>query len=204
MKTNATSHSEGSLGCSPHLASPRIHAKPSMNTLSGERNLQATSLSAREDGENRSAPLRGEGWGEGLSHSSFIIRHSSFRSRGYILFELVLAITIFSIAVLGLAKALNQSLDTANLLKRDQIVRVGMRNFFEEIRRKPLTDMSTSYMDTTYGITYTSTTEPVSLRTTNGSTLPDLYNLTIKATSEFNGIPEEATLSVYVHKPAQQ
>ena len=53
-------------------------------------------------------------------------------------------------------------------------------------------------------ITYTSSTEPVSLRTTNGSTLPDLYNLTIKATSEFNGIPEEATLSVYVHKPAQQ
>lgn len=124
--------------------------------------------------------------------------------QGYILFELVLAITIFSIAVLGLAKALNQSLDTANLLKRDQIIRVGMRNFFEEIRRKPLTDMSTSYMDTTYGITYTSTTEPVSLRTTSGSTLPDLYNLTIKATSEFNGIPEEATLSVYVHKPAQQ
>jgi len=123
--------------------------------------------------------------------------------QGYILFELVLAITIFSIAVLGLAKALNQSLDTANLLKRDQIVRIGMRNFFEEIRRKPLTDMSTSSMDTTYGITYTSTTEPVSLRTTNGSTLPDLYNVTIKATSEFNGIPEEATLSVYVHKPAQ-
>jgi hypothetical protein len=123
--------------------------------------------------------------------------------RGYILFELVLAITIFSIAVLGLAKALNQSLDTANLLKRDQIIRVGMRNFFEEVRRKPLKEMSTSYMDTTYGITYTSTTEPVSLRTTNGSTLSDLYNLSIKATSEFNGVPEEATLSIYVYKPAQ-
>jgi hypothetical protein len=110
---------------------------------------------------------------------------------------------MFSIAVLPLAAGLNKSIETANLLKRDQIVRVGMRNFFEEIRRKPLTEMSTSSMDTTYGITYTSSTEPVSLRTTNGSTLPDLYNVTIKATSEFNGIPEEATLSVYVHKPAQ-
>lgn len=135
---------------------------------------------------------------------SSIIHHATCRPRsGYILFELVLAITLFSIAVLGLAKALNQSLDTANLLKRDQIVRVGMRNFFEEIRQKPLKEMSTSYMDPTYGITYTSTTEPVSLRTTSGSTLSDLYNLTIKATSEFNGMPEEATLSVYVYKSAQ-
>jgi type II secretory pathway pseudopilin PulG len=211
MKTNAKSegqsakgHPQGCLGDSPHLTSPRVHAKPSTNTPSGERNRKAASLSPRKEGINGLVPWRGEGRGEGLSLSSFILRHSSFRSCGYILFELVLAITIFSIAVLGLAKALNQSLDTANLLKRDQIVRIGMRNFFEEIRRKPLTDMSTSSMDTTYGITYTSTTEPVSLRTTNGSTLQDLYNVTIKATSEFNGIPEEATLSVYVHKPAQQ
>ena len=124
--------------------------------------------------------------------------------RAYILFELVLALGIFAIAVLGLAKSLNQALETANLLKRDQIIRIGMRNFLEEIRRKPLTDMSTSIMDTTYGVTYTSVTEPVTLRTTSGTNLTDIYNLTIKATSSFNEVPEEATLSVYVYKPAQR
>lgn len=126
------------------------------------------------------------------------------RRPGYILFELVLALGIFAIAVLGLAKSLNQALETANLLKRDQIIRIGMRNFLEEIRRKPLTDMTTTSMDTTYGVTYTSSTEPVTLRTTSGSNLTDIYNLTIKATSSFNDVPEEATLSVYVYKPAQQ
>ena len=126
------------------------------------------------------------------------------RRPGYILFELVLALGIFAIAVLGLAKSLNQALETANLLKRDQIIRIGMRNFLEEIRRKPLTDMSTSMMDTTYGVTYTSVTEPVTLRTTSGTNLTDIYNLTIKATSSFNEVPEEATLSVYVYKPAQR
>jgi type II secretory pathway pseudopilin PulG len=139
------------------------------------------------------------------SNSSFLIRRSSFRRKGgYILFELVLALGIFAIAVLGLAKSLNQALETANLLKRDQIIRIGMRNFLEEIRRKPLTDMSTSMMDTTYGVTYTSVTEPVTLRTTSGTNLTDIYNLTIKATSSFNEVPEEATLSVYVYKPAQR
>ncbi|MDP1591011.1 MAG: hypothetical protein Q8M07_24875, partial [Prosthecobacter sp.] len=65
------------------------------------------------------------------SNSSFVTRHSSFRRKGggYILFELVLALGIFAIAVLGLAKSLNQALETANLLKRDQIIRIGMRNF---------------------------------------------------------------------------
>lgn len=135
----------------------------------------------------------------------FALRPAPYASRcrhGYILFELVLALGIFAIAVLGLAKTLNQALETANLLKRDQIIRIGMRNFLEEIRRKPLTEMSTSTMDTTYGVTYTSTTEPVSLRTTRGDTLTDIYNLTIKATSTFNDVPQEDTLSVYVYKPA--
>lgn len=125
-------------------------------------------------------------------------------SRGYILFELVLALTIFAIAVLGLAKALNQALETANLLKRDQIIRIGMRNFFEEIRNKPLAQMSTTQTDTTYGITFTSSTEALSLKTTSGNILSDMYNLTIHATSSFDGVPQEDTLNVYVYKPAQQ
>lgn len=122
----------------------------------------------------------------------------------YILLELVLALTIFAIAVLGLAKALSQSMEVANLLRRDQIIRIGMRNFLEEVRRKPLTEMSTSTTETTYGVTYTSTTEPVSLKTTSGTMLSDIYNLTIKASSSFNGEAQEDSLSVYVYKPAQQ
>lgn len=128
----------------------------------------------------------------------------SSRRSGYILFELVIALTIFAIAALGLARALNQAAETSNLLKRDQIIRIGMRNFLEEIRGKSLTEMSTSQMDTTYGVTYTSSTEPVALRTTSGGTLGDLYNLTIKATSSFDGVPQEDTLNVYVYKPAQK
>lgn len=124
-------------------------------------------------------------------------------SRGYILFELVLALTIFAIAVLGLAKSLNQALETANLLKRDQIIRIGMRNVFEELRNKPLAKMSTTISDTTYGITYTTSTEALSLKTTSGGILSDMYKLTIHATSSFDGVPQEDTLDVYVYKPAQ-
>ena len=124
-------------------------------------------------------------------------------SRGYILFELVLALTIFAIAVLGLAKSLNQALETANLLKRDQLIRIGMRNVFEELRNKPLAKMSTTINDTTYGITYTSSTEALSLKTTSGGILSYMYKLNIHATSSFDGVPQEDNLDVYVYKPAQ-
>ncbi|MFC5454134.1 type IV pilus modification PilV family protein [Prosthecobacter fluviatilis] len=123
--------------------------------------------------------------------------------RGFILFELVLALTIFSIAVLGLVKALNMTLQTANLLRRDQLIRIGMRNVFEELRNKPLAKMSTTITDTTFGITYTSSTEALSLKTTNGGVLSDMYKLTIHATSSFDGVAQEDTLEVYVYKPAQ-
>ncbi len=129
--------------------------------------------------------------------------HKRAAQRGYILFELVLALTIFSISVLGLAKSLNQALETANLLRRDQIIRIGMRNFFEEVRNKPLAQMTTTKTDTTFGITYSSTTEALSLKTTNGGVLNDMYKLTIHATSSFDGVPEEDTLTVYVYKPSQ-
>lgn len=161
--------------------------------------MKTRAKSAEQSAESRAAALE-------CRFSSFVIRHSSFRRNGggYILFELVLALTIFSIAVLGLAKSLNQALETANLLKRDQIIRIGMRNFLEEIRNKPLTEMSTARTDTTYGISYASSTELVALKTTNGGTLSDIYNLTIKATSSFDGVPQDDTLSVYVYKPAQR
>ncbi len=131
-------------------------------------------------------------------------RKKAVPQRGYILLELVLALTIFAIAVLGLAKSLSQSMEVANLLRRDQIVRIGMRNFLEEVRRKPLAEMSVSSTDATYGVTYTTSTEPVSLKTTSGTILTDIYNLTVKATSSFNGETQEDTLNVYVYKPAQK
>tara|TARA_R110002049_G_C8933921_1_gene544407 strand:+ start:361 stop:759 length:399 start_codon:yes stop_codon:yes gene_type:complete len=128
---------------------------------------------------------------------------ASIRHRGYILFELVIALTIFSIAVLGLARSLANTLEVANILNRDQRLRVGMRSFIEEIRLKPLAEMSTTFTDEASGITYTSSMEPVSLETSSGNTLPDMYNLQVIATYGFAGEQRSDDVSVYVYKPAE-
>jgi Tfp pilus assembly protein PilV len=121
---------------------------------------------------------------------------------GYILLELIIALSIFSIGVLGLARTLNSSMEVANILNKDQRVRIGMRSFLEEIRRKPLNETRASITDAASGVTYSSTAEPVSLTMTNGNTMRDLYNLKIVATYSAGNEQREESVDVYVYKPA--
>ena len=123
---------------------------------------------------------------------------------GYILLELIIALSIFSIGVLGLARTLNSSMEVANILNKDQRVRIGMRSFLEEIRRKPHNEMRASITDAASGVTYSSTAEPVSLTMTNGNTMRDLYNLKIMATYSAGNEQREESLDVYVYKPANK
>jgi type II secretory pathway pseudopilin PulG len=122
----------------------------------------------------------------------------------YILLELVIALSIFSIAVLGLANSLSTSVEVSNILNRENAVQIGMRSFIEELRKKPLADMSTSYTDPALGVTYTSKMERLGLRTQRGETLADLYDLQVTATYAFGTEEKSDYVSVYVYKPQQR
>lgn len=125
----------------------------------------------------------------------------SKKSSGYILLELIIALSIFAIAVLGLAKSLSASVEVANILNRENAIRIGMRSFIEELRKKPLADMTTTLDDPALGVTYSSKVERLGLRTGRGETLADLYDLRVTALYTFNGLEETDTVSVYVYKP---
>lgn len=127
----------------------------------------------------------------------------TLRPGAYILFELIIALTIFSIGVLGLAQSLNASMEVANILNKEQRLRIGLRSFVEEVRRKPLNEMVTTLADTALGVTYTSTVEPVSLTMTRGGTLSDMYNLRVIASYTVGNELREESVDVYVYKPSQ-
>jgi hypothetical protein len=122
------------------------------------------------------------------------------RPGGYILFELIIALAMFAIAVLGLARALNTGLEVVNILNKDQRVRLMMRSFLEEMRQKPLSEMAGSVTDPVSGVTCTSSLEPVTLTTTRGNTLSDLYNLKVVASYSVGSEVREESVSVYVYK----
>lgn len=129
---------------------------------------------------------------------------SKKRPSGYILLELIIALSIFAIAVLGLAKSLSSSVEVSNILNRESAIRIGMRSFIEELRKKPLADMTATITDPVLGVTYTSKVERLGLRTGRGETLADLYDLQVSAVFNFEGIEETDTVSVYVYKPNQR
>jgi hypothetical protein len=95
-------------------------------------------------------------------------------------------------------------MEVANILNKEQRIRIGLRSFVEEIRRKPMTEMATTTTDPALEVTYTSTLEPVSLIMTRGGTLADMYNLKVIALYTVGAEQREETVDVYVYKPAQK
>lgn len=120
---------------------------------------------------------------------------------GYILLEVIIALTIFSVAVLGLANALKSGIETASIINRENGVRIGLRSFLEEIRRKPLQEMATSSFDARLQTTFSSTVEEISLKDRNGAILKDLYVLHAKASYGEGTEAQTETVDMYVYKP---
>lgn len=123
-------------------------------------------------------------------------------STGYILLELIIALTIFAIAVLGLTKSLNTSLEVANILNHDYAVRLGLRSFMEEIKRKSVANMTSSNTDPQLDVTYTSAVEPaqITLKST-GEVLTDIYQLTGTATYTSGGKQREENMVFFLYQP---
>ncbi len=121
---------------------------------------------------------------------------------GYILFELIIALTIFAIAVLGLTKSLNTSLEVANILNHDYAVRLGLRSFLEEVKRKSIANMTMTTADPLLDVTYTSQVEPTQITVkSTGQVLTDIYQLTATATYTASGKPREETVVLFLWQP---
>jgi Tfp pilus assembly protein PilV len=132
------------------------------------------------------------------------MKHRLNFAKGYVLFEVILALTVFSLAVLGMAKALGVAIESVGSLNRENDIRVGLRSFVEEIRRKETSEMVVSNKDDHLDATFSSTLEPLDLRDRNGSVLNDLYTLHAVATYSVGSEQREETVDVYVYKPQKK
>ncbi|MEZ0389824.1 MAG: hypothetical protein ACAI34_22280 [Verrucomicrobium sp.] len=125
-----------------------------------------------------------------------------FRTRrgGYVLLELILSLIIFSIAVMSLARTLNMAIQTGAIINRENDIRMGLRSFLEEVRRKPLAELTQTYTDERLGVTFNSAAEPLTLKDRNGTVLSDLYKLHVACTFEVGAEQREEALDIYVYK----
>lgn len=123
-------------------------------------------------------------------------------SGAYVLFEVILALTIFAVSVVGLASSLNNIIECSATMNLDNSARIGLRSFIEEVRRKPIADMTATTTDDHLGATYSSTIETLSLKNGDGVVLNDLYTLHAKAAYGQGNTAREEAVDLYVYKPA--
>lgn len=121
---------------------------------------------------------------------------------GYVLLEIIIALTVFAVSVAGLASVLHASLDSSNLLRRQASVRRGLEAILVEARAKPKREeMPMSYRDDGTGVEYR--TELEELRWVNRRGLPvkGLYILRAMATDLRESKPLNDSAEIYVYRP---
>jgi hypothetical protein len=124
------------------------------------------------------------------------------RTDGYVLLEIIIALTVFAISVSGLASLLHSSMDSANLLRRQGAVRRGLESLLVEAKAKPKREeMLISYKDEGLGIEYSSALEELKWVNRRGMPVKGLYILRAVAKDLRASKPINDTAEVYVYRP---
>jgi hypothetical protein len=135
---------------------------------------------------------------------SFVARPlgPAWRPAGYVLLEIIIALTVFAIVVTGLASALHSSLDAANRLRRQAAVRRGLESILVEAKQKTKREeMLIAYKDEGLGVEYRSELEELKWVNRSRKPVKGLYILRAIATDLRAANPMHDHAQVYVYRP---
>lgn len=124
------------------------------------------------------------------------------RSGGYVLLEIIIALTVFAVVATGLAQALHSALDAANGLRRQAAIRRGLEAILLEAKQKPKREeMVLATKDETLGVEYRTELEELRWVDRKGRPVTGLYVLRAYATDQRQVRPQHDTAEVYVYRP---
>ena len=125
------------------------------------------------------------------------VKHSG----GYMLLEVLIALTVFSIAVVGMAEAINASIEAMNFLTRQEIMRNRLEALIVEAKQmEKREEMVFSVDDQASGIHYRTELEELKWVNRKKEPINGLYVLRAIAEFENNGTPVTETVEVYVQR----
>ena len=122
-----------------------------------------------------------------------------FHNAGFTLLEVMLAVMIFALAVVGLLTALNTTIGSVSAFNRQAQVRQALQTRLAEAREIDFAEGSTSSEPDEWGVTYTTDITPLDLQNRDGRLLDHLYSLRITANWSQGGEDETDTAEVYVY-----
>lgn len=122
----------------------------------------------------------------------------------YLLLDVVLAVTVFAIAVTGILTAVNRITETSKFYARDMQVQYGMDAMLVEARHRPVEEMAFERDDSDLGVLYRTEIEPLNQVNSEGEALEGLYQLKVSAKFQFGDEDETDTAEVIVYRPAKE
>jgi len=121
--------------------------------------------------------------------------------KGFVLWEIMLALTIFAVDAVALTTALQQTVETSVLLRDESQVRLEMQNLLAEttsVKVKP----GKSELETGDGrVRYEIEIRAVQAKTARGEVLPGLYEIVIKASWKSSGRDRSDSAALVVYQP---
>ena len=123
------------------------------------------------------------------------------RSRGFVLWEVMLALTIFSVVAVALTSALQQTVDTSIMLRDESQVRLELRNLLDETSATKLTPGKTEIEMGDGRVRYVREIRSVQAKTARGELLPGLFEIKIQATWKSSGRDRADSADLIVYQP---
>ncbi len=123
--------------------------------------------------------------------------------RAFTLLETLLALMIFSMAVVGLVEAVNQLGLTAIFQRRESLVQERMRSLLTERTRLPLPDEQETKIQEG-DITYLVTHHPLEVQNKDGMPLENFFEVRVTADWMEGREPQQASVHTWLYPPLFQ
>jgi type II secretory pathway pseudopilin PulG len=120
---------------------------------------------------------------------------------GFTLLEVLLAITVFVLAVVGLATALSRTLDASVIRRRETEIRFGIENTIAELRLAPLQPGKLETEPDARGVVYsTEVTVVDDLETEQKEKLSGIFRVQVRARWKQGAEDQERVEEMYVYQ----
>jgi prepilin-type N-terminal cleavage/methylation domain-containing protein len=123
------------------------------------------------------------------------------KERGFVLWEMMLALMIFCIVAVSLTRALHQTIDTAVLLRDDSEVRRNLQNILAECS---IIKLAPGKEDLEMGngrIHYEREVSRIQPKNDRNQILPNLYQVTAKATWTAQNQSRSSQAELVIYQP---
>ena len=123
------------------------------------------------------------------------------RSRGFVLWEIMLALTIFCVVAVALTTGVQQVADASILLRDESQVRLELQNLLMETASLKLVPGKSEVQVGDGRVHYDRQIRAVQAKTAAGVVLPDLYEIVLQASWTASGQQRSAHAEVIVYRP---